>query len=658
MTAKAVPVHYLKTNEREWSPPHVVFFDTETRPIPGSEPEINTLVLWCATAVLRRNTNNYKPREISGNGTDGSGFTQWLDSACKGIKSTWCYAHNLSFDITTTNAIKNLQAIGWELTDRFSTDDHSPYFRFKKGTRRLVFVDSWSWLPEALKTIGEAVRIKKPPLPEVTEWEALLYRCTEDVRILQTAILSLMDWWDNEDLGNWAITGASCGWSAFRHKMQARSIVIDPDSEGLEHDRTAIYGGRRDVWRIGTFQSGPYMELDFKDAHPTLAKEVPLPKQRYPLREGEKIRSKYLCHEELGYIARCIVTTEVPRYPFHIRGHVFYPTGTFETYLSGPELSMAEQRGDLLRILDGRAHRLAPYMGEWATWILDLTSGNLPGQPQVAKIAARSWGRSVIGKFAARTSTLVGKRESEYGGYKVIHGYDIPHDSRATWVMINGTEYAFIKDQWGQNAYPAVWAWIESHLRVRLSTVIEALPVGAIISCNTDGIIVDAKRLDTPIWRKQAGIRRNTSTTRAIQLWCDWISKQTAPLQLRVKASYDAVNVFGPSQMDLDDTMRWSGVSKGAERLEQFTFKVRDWPKMGYQLANNAQQGYLRPQRIIKQEGPFAPRWVRPDGSLQPLECQYSPESGTRVLGHPDRHLDRLGGMVAALQNPALRGLV
>ena len=657
MQRRPTPVHYLKTNERDWTPAHVIFFDTETEVVPGTEPELNRLIWWHARSVVRRLSKHRDVSTSDGHGTTGAELVEWIEQAIVGHKSTWLYAHNLAFDLTTTNLIMRLVRRGWEVTD-FATSDRSPFFRLSKGTRRLVVTDSWSWLPDALERIGKAIGKRKPPLPaDVSDTKALAKRCRADVDILATAICQLMDWWDTERLGNWSITGASCGWNTFRHLTPAKSFLIHPDRDGVEHDRLAVRGGRRDAWRIGTFRHGPYVELDFVNAHPTLAAHLPMPCRRMRFGTADEWRDDWVLAPTIGTIARCVVRTNEPRYGVTVAGQVWYPVGTFETVLAGPELAMARDRGELVKMIDGHPHYLSMAMSRWARWVLDVAEGRDENAPPVARIAAKSWGRSVVGKFAARTHHLVDKHPTPYGGFGMTIGWDATRDCRMKWVRLDGTEWQWAQDQWSENAYPAVLAWIESHLRVRLATVIDQLPEGALISCNTDGVIIDAGRMRLAHARATRRKARTTTDTLALSRWCAKVSELTWPLVLRVKNTYDAMTVMGPASLELDGTRRWSGVRSDAVKVAEGKFLGRLWPKMGWQLAHNAQEGYLRPLRLIEAPGPYVHRWIALDGSVLPPEARLGPSGATELVPWPETALGRLGVPPADHQHPALAAL-
>ena len=657
-TRPETPTHWLKQNHRNWSPRHVCFFDTETRTVPGTEPEVNELVLWYGRSVLRDRDDPTKREWKDAAGQTGAELVAWVEVLAKRHDTTWLYAHNLAFDMMTTNLLMHMIKAGWEVTD-FSMNDRAPHFRFKRRSKRLLVTDSFSWLPVALQTVAESLDMTKPPLPEdPDDYRGMVERCKGDVHILSTAILDLMDWWDRNRLGNWSITGASCGWSAMRHKMRPNSFLIKPEPEGLEHDRLAIRGGRRGAWRLGSLRTGSYVEVDFKAAHPTLAAYLPMPRQRGKWRDVGQLDERHILTPAWGAIARCVVDTPEPRYPVTIGGQVFYPVGRFETVLAGPELQMAVQREELITLLDGRIHWLGTGMQPWAHWVLRVQDGLEADSPPVARIAAKSWGRSVIGKWSARTNEVIATREHWCPDYDCITGWDFERGCKASWVTINGTEWQVAQDQWSESAYPAVLAWIESHLRVRMATVIDHLPADCLVTCNTDGFIIDGERLRLDHARSTRRSAKQVSVRTAVEHLCDRLSVHTWPLELRVKHVFSDVNVLGPSAMELDNQRRWSGVRHDAVKVGEYTFESRLWPKLAWQFAQQDQRGYLRPMRTVHAPGPYVHDWICADGSLRPPEARLGANGATELV--PWRESEAFsGGMIPALyQHPVLAGLL
>lgn len=647
-------VHWLRRNHRDWSPRAVAFFDTYNRSVPDTEPEVNELVVWYGERIVRSKKDDIVDRYTASFGKTGGELATWIDNMSVGIDTLWLYAHNLTVDLFTTRLLDRLIGRGWELAGSFSISDTSPFFRLSKGTKRLVITDAWSWLPQALEVIGKAIGIPTHDEDRPNDISEYEYRCRTNVRILSTAILQLMDWWDSHELGNWAVTGNATGWNAMRHMLTDKQVLIDPDKYGRNDDHQSIYGGRRDAWRTGYFSAGPYIELDFRDSHPTLAAYLPMPYQRRRQRDLSALSDATWLGDTSGIIAECIVTCSEPRYPVRWSGGTWYPVGTFATVLAGPELAMAESRGELVQVHHGRRHQLAPYMSKWGEWAIATSNNDSGDVPPVAQLAARGWGRTVIGKWSAKTSRVLQKNDALYGPYHLVHGWTMANQCKITQVSIAGTEWTIAKEQWADNAYPAVWAWVESHLRVRLATVIDALPYKSIISCHTDGLIVDTKRL-APFLRKQMNLVDSTITdTGVIERWCEQISMQTQPLQLRVKKIFTSLNVYGPAHMIVDGQRRWSGVRKDAKVIGPLEFRARQWPKLSWQLQHYTSGGYLRPTVVMRPTGPFVHRWHTDDDMPAPIVMEWSPETGNRVKAWWESYSDSLCYRLTPKQHPDL----
>jgi len=198
-------IHRVRPNHREWTPPQVVCFDTETLPADTPEGELHTLRCWTARLDVRR------ARSESGLGVSrGYGFTaaelaDQVEIWAEGQRCLWLYAHNLSFDLATTRLPAVLHERGWRVTGHAVASD-SPWLRMKRGTCVLTFADSWGWLRAPLEHIGADVGYAKPDLPAFDDSDdAWVARCEADTEILALAMTQLMDWWDEQELGTYGV---------------------------------------------------------------------------------------------------------------------------------------------------------------------------------------------------------------------------------------------------------------------------------------------------------------------------------------------------------------------------------------------------------------------------------------------------------------------
>lgn len=654
---RQAPVHYLRQNEAEWTPAACIFLDTETQVIPGTEPQVLALKLWCATFTDRRNANSRKPATVTGRGHTAAELAAWVDARTAGQRAVWCFAHNLGFDLTSTRLPIALQRRGWVPTDFALTTD-TPWLRMSKGSKVLTFTDSMSWLPRALADIGAMVAIPKPPLPAEADDEADWWaRCEGDVAILAAAMGQLMDWWDANRLGHWSITGNSCGFNAMRHKMPAKSMTIDPDPVKAEWERAAVYGGRRETMRITSWDDAPVAEVDFTGAYPTVAANLVLPAKRLAPFASLDVDDIRLRSPNLGVIADVVVETDVPRWPLRTPRGVLYPTGVFATRLAGPDITEARTLGRLRSVGAGFTYTLGPALMPWARWVLDIIAGVTPDTPEVARVAAKHWSRSVIGKMAARAPVTTRLGPAIHHDWHIEHGWDAEHNAPGTLIDFAGRRWWSSKHGTPDNCFPAVLAWVESTVRVALGRAIDTLGRAAVLACDTDGMTVDARHLPPDDLGDRPIMDLYVSDRHLMQRAIDRANERTVPLSLRIKAEHRSGQILGPQHVIYGGERRFAGLSRKAHDLGGGRFIVRQWPGLAWQLSNGDRRGYVRPLLTSRVVGPFPTGWLTTDGRVWPARAYIDAQGATQLAGPADTDIGGAAAL-ADVQHPTLAAVL
>ncbi len=495
---------------------------------------------WHVRADFRLGKQRLSGEHVEGGGTTAEDLAKRVGRWADKWAETWLYAHNLNFDLTVTRLPLLLAGHGWQTTD-MALDGARPWMIMHHGTRKLVIADSYSIWPMPLEEIANAVAIVKPPLPEGDQLADWMQRCAADTLILHTALLEVMDWHDANQLGRWALTGASTGWNTMRHLQLARTskrererrqklglpgidpnaqpVVIDPDDTSRAHDRQAIYGGRRETWRWGHLQPGTYHELDFERAYQTIMAHYPLPRKRGRWFDSLPLDSRLIDDpaRQWSIIAECQIETDTPRWPCRInvatvelppgsqgdaitpatdhKTRVFYPVGKFTTVLAGPDIAEARRLGCLRGVGHGQVHQLGDAAQPWARWSMGAQDD--PDTPATVRLALKHQGRAVAGKWAGRTWTkeVIGLSTTYGWSYEDVFVHET--QSRGAIIDLAGTKFLSVPGADSDNAYPAVLAFIESYTRVALGRAIDALGAGIVVQCDTDGMIVDTTTLTT-----------------------------------------------------------------------------------------------------------------------------------------------------------------
>ena len=695
----ATAVHYLASNDTSWTPPALITLDTETRVI-QEYPEVQELRCWHVRADYRHGTSRLPGEHVEGGGTTADDLTRRLSKWAGRWAETWLYAHNLNFDLAVTKLPLLLAGHGWVMGD-MAVDGGSPWMVLHRDHAKLVIADSHAIWPVQLAELASALDIVKPPLPEGDEPAAWLARCAADTLILHTALLTVMDWHDANQLGRWALTGASIGWNTMRHLQGARTskkarvarerlglpgvdpaaqpIVIDPDPAGLAHDRLAVYGGRRQTWRHGTLPPGQYGEIDIHRAYQTVMATMALPRKRGRWFDTLPPDSRLLDDpaHQWGVVAEVEVETDVPRWPCRVPvtptalppGHrtdqtgmpadsktrVFYPVGRFRTVLAGPDIAEARRLGCLKAVGRGQVHQLGRAIAPWAVW--SLAAQDDPATPAVVRMALKHQGRAVAGKWAQHswTKTVIGASTTYGWSYQDV--WDNAAGKRGAIIDMAGTKFMSVPDADGDNAYPAILAWVESYTRVALSRAIEALGPGVVVQCDTDGMIADLRAVAAAVPVAEAGAERGSDDRAGLTAALTAVNQLTAPLRLRAKTIYRTLEIIGPQHLTLDGHKRWSGVPGSAQRQPDGSYLAWTWPRLAWQMTHGDTRGYTRVVQTYRLASSYAPGWLLTDGTVAPPEARINDQGRSELVPYLETRYAARGDRLAPGQPATLAGL-
>ena len=622
MATRPSTTHWLRENAQERSPHRVLVVDTEALPVSSAPDARQELRLWCAKLRRRRGDRPKLPRTERYRGHTADELAELVDRLAKADRTLWLYTHNLNYDLALTALPVLLTDRGWRITEgALTTDD--PWCRLSKGSRRLAIADSWSYLPAGLETIGLMLGLRKVALPEWDESEEAWWaRCERDVDIADKALAQLMDWWDAGQYGNWSITGPATGWSSYRHRRPRPRVLIDPDPVARALEARAVTGGRRQVWRTGRLPNGLYADLDLATAHLVVMSERLLPMRR--LRRFDQLEQD--AHElhstVLDVLAECEVETSSPRYPWDSGRGVFYPTGRFRSVLAGPEIRSALERGELRSIGQGYVYVLGSHMQAWARWLASLLAVESPDVPPMVRLAAKHWSRCVPGKWAGHSSEVIRRTPDPRPGWSVERGYLVDLHRSADFLRIGGELWTIARDEWADDAFPAILAWIQAHTRLAIGRLIDRLGPAA-VSANTDGVLADVAQVALEDGGRIGDTR--LAPTHQLQLLdelCLAWDPLVAPFTVRIKAAASAVTVISPQHLILDRERRLAGIPNKAQSLGDGRFRFTQWPRLRVQLSRPAPAGYQTVRRTVNLDAIPPTGWLWTDGTVTPAQVE------------------------------------
>lgn len=605
-------VHWLRKNHKEWSPPQVLTVTaamTTTETGDGAECH---LAAWAARLDIRHKSAGLVGGTVCAYGQSAHGLAAQVDAWCTGQKTVWLFGHELNVLLSLTRLPVELAALGWHVTAHATASD-SPWLRLHKGGCTLTVVDSWGWLRAPLQVVAHDLHGYVWP-SDISPGDAEPYaaQVVGDVETLATALLEVMAWWDVEKLGNWTLTGSGCGWNAYRHREDTDLPLIDTHPDETAWDRAAIYGGRREAFQWGQLQGGPWQVLDFRNAYPSIAKAHALPYRRLGEFSTYNMDAPTICGYGHGIIAECVIRTDKPRFPVRSGGRVVYPVGEFTTTLAGPEIQWARELGCLVSIGRGRSHALTWHMRPWAEWALGVLNDGDPRVPDVARRVVKHWTRATIGKWAAK-----GHEQRRYetfggGGWYAASGWNAQRNAACSLTEVAGVCTETISAGDGDNAYPAVFAFVESWCRVYLGKAMEAIGLGNVVTCDTDGMIVPAS---VP--------------------WQDAIAAQAGiPLELRPKETVTELRVIGPQHVIGDTVRKLAGVPKKAVETSPGTWEATLNPSLAWQMSRVTGRDpatFVQPKHTVTLPETVITGIRVYGGKVLPLDAALCPEGQNHI---------------------------
>lgn len=628
--------HWLAPGGATKTPSIVISFDTETTEVQLPGHSAMTLRCWDAKVRHRHRENGRADRRRFFSGERASELAGLVESQCEDGTEVWVVAHNVSFDLAVTSLPFILVDREWQL-DGVHLGDESTWWVLKKGRRKIVITDSWSWMRCSLAEAAKDIKRRKVDLPDndgtLEEWH---HRCRVDADILDQLFVTLLDWWDANHLGVFGITGAACGWRAMRSIIKPKTQLVGPEQPRTLFERAAVFGGRKEVYGVGEFHDTWIADYDFNNAYATTAAAWPLPVTSAKLWRSSAALLDEPPPPQRDYIAEVEITTKRPCAPCRIAGEIWWPVGTFRTVLCGPEVRYAATVAESVTVIRHEAYRTGFALAEWAAWVIELQDPNRADVPALVARVAKGWGRSVLGRFASRTSHVISTRPSTHLGWHLETGHDLDTGAALEWLSIGGVEQCIAKDIDGADCFPAVLAFVESYTRVALATMLDSRDPSKLLQCNTDG------------WWESNATRRS-----------DYVPEDVPwPHRIVRKALERRLLVRGPNHVMSPHERRYAGIPAASIDLGDGVMKWQDWPGLRWQLEHGVTGQYHRPDREAVLAEHYVRRWVLTTGETVPVTCRVDETRSTLIEPWQRSMGQRDADILVPYQVPTLAALL
>lgn len=545
--------HWVKQNHQCRIPKRWVSFDTESRTEVGEGEEIQS---WASGAAVRWRTDlktgDHAERVTFSTPQD---LWSWVDSFCtKGVR-TICCAHNLGYDVRISDVFSILPTLGFTL-EWCNLDRNVSAMTWRSDHGTLVLCDLFTWIPKSLREIGHMVNLPKLDMPKGSaskeEWDTY---CLRDADIVYRAVSELVGYVALRDLGNWQPTGAGMAYSTWRHKFMSHKVLVHDNDEVLRAERAAMHTGRAEAWRHGVCDDGPWHEVDLRAAYTHIAAESELP-AKYKFSTSRITQRQY---EELSGIYRVLckatVTTRIPVVPFDTGERHIWPVGTFTTWLWDVEVNEALGEGAHVQWERVHCYTKAPVLSGWGTWVLSTTRGDDKEATPVVRAWTKHCGRALIGRLSLRVPSWEMFGTNPYGVPGISHDVDYATGTMTRMMHVGDKTFVETARVEGHDSLPQITGWIMAECRVRLWQAMRAAGLENLAHVDTDSVLVNSEGL-----RRLRHVYSGSFTA----LW-------------QIKATWQALLVYGPRNLRAGRERKVAGVSKKAVETSPNVFDGERW---------------------------------------------------------------------------------
>lgn len=482
--------HFIAPNKATTFPTKIIVFDCETTATPVQGGQQHDLRLGVACFWRRRSNGEKDTKEWLTFRSDQQ-FWEWVETRCKSGYTIVLTSHNLGFDMLILHAFLWLPSLGWDLKG-FYCKGLTTICRFKKGNKRLRFVDNTNFFRGKLADLAGLVGMEKGHVDfqGVDDAELEVY-CKQDVSIVLALWEKWLDFLQVHDLGKWCWTLPSQALSSYRHRFMRYGILVHSSEQALELERHSYHGGRTEVLRVGEFTGGPFYKLDVNSMYPYVMQGGLYPTRLYRYRPKGSVSHLRKLLDRYLVVAECLVETDHPRYPQYLNGWTCYPTGVFRGCFTTEELKLLLAHGKIHNVYRIAYYQGQPIFKEYVAFFYRLKQQYGQEDNRVFRSICKGFLNYLYGKFGQRgfEDKIVGTCPLDW--MKTEEHYDWEEQEWVDLVYLCGQVLERRKRGESYNSFPAVAAHVTANARLHLHHLITVGKRTNVFYVDTDSLIVN-----------------------------------------------------------------------------------------------------------------------------------------------------------------------
>lgn len=523
---------------------------------------------------------------------------EFITDRQRGAKKLVVWAHNLTFDLRVSEALRYLPECGYSL-EAIVLERTAAWASFTSPRGSLILCDLYSWLPTSLDKIAADMGFGRERFNySFADADEMRRRCETDVELTAEAVRRMLLYLDCEGSGPFRPTGSGQSHAFWRRNhLPGKTVLVHEDPHALERERTAMWAGRTEAWKHGEV-NGPLFEHDLNLAYCRIAAECEVPVE-LKHRSGATNLIGSPTHGA-GFTSLCDVqvSTTEPLVPTGEGPRIYWPVGTFHTCLWQPEIDLLQASGAAVSVQRRWVYRTAPVLAPMAQWLIgELDPDNLD-TPAPMRRLLKHWARTLIGRCGLRY-----RQWEDFGtvpklGLSLSTMYDLETGEETELLHVGEKVMELSAMAEADGSVPQITGWVMSEARRRLWVLLCAAGLDNVAYMDTDSLIVN---------------RDGHENLRSLE-------RAGAAYGLVYKATWTGATIRGPRDLELESQRRISGIPVKAIRIGELTFDGEVWAGVKASLSGKQLDNVAVTRREFTVTASDKRRIHLPNGETRPYE--------------------------------------
>lgn len=556
-----------------------------------------------------------------------SEFWDYVLNTHKSKETKYVISHNAHYDMGILD-IWSILLSSRSNIDKIYVSDNIFYIKCTIDGQSFVFLDTCNYYHLSLEQIGHSVGIPKMSMPNLDDDDIYWIRyCKNDVQITAQAFDNLIKFISDNDLGRFMPTIAGCAFATYLYRFMNHKVLVHSYKRPLEIERKSYYGGIVDCNFIGQVPCDEIYELDVCSMYPHFC-TFSLPYKFVQHIKKPSIEKVSNLLHKYHVIAHVRISSTNDRYPKRCIDGVYYPIGTYDTYLASPELKHALDNDNVLSIHDCCIYEhdtiFKEYMEYFVAKKIEYANNGNKAFEQICKLFANS----LYGKTGQLSHNWVVWGEEAFSILEFKHGlkpgtlrryYDNPPDMYHDEIEIHIPEinalipvrtlYGVVEIRVGESesrdSVPSIAATVTSYARTFLRELQRIAGQRNWFYSDTDSI-----------WVNRQGYNN----------LCEHLLVQNNTLgKLSLKRIHSKMIIYAPKDYETDTIIKMKGIRKNAKKIGDNTFVQLQFER-SVQTLKHGMKGVVRVHHTVKRLQRFVNR------------CNVSSVGWTHALVFPKEH--------------------